>query len=102
MGGFVGWWVCGGLVSGGKLERLMKTALGLLMLSAGMAQAGFESVEALGKDLFFNKDHTNCRMCHMLKQFPTDGGKIAVFQMKVQACQQALVGSHFHPQWPVI
>ena len=31
--------------------------------------------EALGKELFFNKDHTNCSMCHMLKQFPTDEGE---------------------------
>ncbi|WP_456387578.1 cytochrome-c peroxidase [Profundibacter sp.] len=31
--------------------------------------------EALGKDLFFNKDHTNCSMCHMLKQFPTEEGE---------------------------
>ena len=28
--------------------------------------------EAMGKELFFNKDATNCSMCHMLKQFPTE------------------------------
>jgi len=31
--------------------------------------------EALGKALFFNKDRTNCSMCHMLKQFPTEEGE---------------------------
>ena len=31
--------------------------------------------EALGKALFFSKDASNCSMCHMLKQFPTDAGE---------------------------
>lgn len=31
--------------------------------------------EALGKQIFFNKDASNCSMCHMLKQFPTDAGE---------------------------
>ena len=31
--------------------------------------------EAMGKAMFFDKDRTNCSMCHMLKQFPTDAGE---------------------------
>ncbi len=31
--------------------------------------------EALGKAIFFSKESSNCSMCHMLKQFPTDPGE---------------------------
>lgn len=31
--------------------------------------------EALGKAIFFDKDASNCSMCHMLKQFPTEEGE---------------------------
>ena len=31
--------------------------------------------EALGKAIFFDKKRSNCSMCHMLKQFPTDAGE---------------------------
>ncbi|MCK4711528.1 MAG: c-type cytochrome, partial [Marinosulfonomonas sp.] len=32
--------------------------------------------EALGQEMFFSKDATNCSMCHMIKQFPTDEGEV--------------------------